>query len=94
VDESCSTELDPQANEEIPGPHAMPEFIAIFTEARHMFLYVVKLTKLTSSGFYLRPILILSPDKCLNHPSGLFSAVLRLNFVSDFQRICRHINIW
>ena len=31
VDESCSTQLDLLANEEVPGPHAMPDFIAIFT---------------------------------------------------------------
>jgi len=31
MDESCSTQLDPLAIEEIPGPRAMPEFIAIFT---------------------------------------------------------------
>jgi len=51
VDESCSTELDPLANEEIPDPHAMPEFIAIFTDERPMLFYVVKWTKVTSSRF-------------------------------------------
>lgn len=72
----------------------MLEFIAIFTEARHMFLSVVKLTKFTSPNSYLRPVLILSHHKCLNLPAGLFSAVLRPNFISDFPRFFRHINIW
>ena len=94
MDESCSTELDSLLNEDTPGPHAIPGFIATFTEARHMFLSVVKCTKFTSSCSYVRSVLILSPDKCLNLPSSLFSAVLRLNFISDFPRIFRRINIW
>jgi len=57
-------------------------------------LSVVKLNKFTPSRSYLRPVLILSPHKYLNLPAGLFSAVLLPNFLSDFPRICRHINIW
>jgi hypothetical protein len=61
ADESCSTQLDSLANEEIPCLHETPEFIAMFTEACHTFLSVDKRTKSTSLRSYLRSFFLYYP---------------------------------